>query len=193
MRLLATAKSGPLTELQCARADLLHGQVAFASGRGGDAPLLLLKAAERLEPLDARLARETYLEALSASVYATRFVTGGVLREAAEAARAAPAAPRPPSAPDLLLDGLALLITEGYPAATPMLKQALSAFSSEDLSGEEALRWLWLACPTAVRLWDDDSWDQLSARQVRLARDTRRPRCAPHRPEPARRTVSAPR
>jgi DNA-binding CsgD family transcriptional regulator len=171
LRLLAMAEAGPLTELQRARADLLHGQVAFASGRGGDAPLLLLKAAKRLEPLDARLARETYLEALSASVYATRFVTGGVLREAAEAARAAPAAPHPPSAPDLLLDGLALLITAGYTAATPMLKHALSAFSSEDLPREEALRWLWLAIPTAVRLWDDDGWDRLSARQVRLARD----------------------
>jgi hypothetical protein len=57
LRLLATAEAGPLTELQRARADLLHGQVAFASGSGGDAPLLLLKAAKRLEPLDARLAR----------------------------------------------------------------------------------------------------------------------------------------
>ena len=172
LRLLDTAEAGPLTELQRARADLLRGQVAFASSQGSDAPLLLLlKAAKRLEPLDVRLARETYLEALSAAVYATRFVTGRGLREAAEAARAAPAAPQPPSAPDLLLDGLALLITEGYAAATPTLKQALKAFSSEGISREEALRWLWLACPTAVRLWDDESWDQLSARQVQLARD----------------------
>ncbi len=171
LRLLATAEAGPLTELQRARADLLRGQVAFASNRGSDAPSLLLKAAKRLEPLDAGQARETYLEALSAAVYAARFLTGGGLRKAAEAARAAPAARQPPSAPDLLLDGLALLITEGYTAAVPTLKRALSAFSSEDISREEALRWLWLACPTAVRLWEDESWDRLSARQVQLARD----------------------
>jgi DNA-binding CsgD family transcriptional regulator len=33
------------------------------------------------------------------------------------------------------------------------------------------LRWLWLACPIAVRLWDDESRDLLSARYVQLARD----------------------
>jgi DNA-binding CsgD family transcriptional regulator len=171
LRLLATAEAGPLGDFQRARADLLRGQLAFASGRGSDAPPLLLKAAKLLEPLDIVLARDTYLEALSAAVYATRYVTGGGLRKAAEAARAAPAAPQPPSAPNLLLDGLALLITEGYKAAAPTLKRALSAFSSDVVSREEALRWLWLAVPTAVRLWDDESWDQLSARQVQLARD----------------------
>ena len=98
-------------------------------------------------------------------------MTGGGLRKAAEAARAAPAVPQPPSAPNLLLDGLALLITEGYVAAAPTLKRALSAFSSEDISTEEALRWLWLASPAAQILWDDQSWDLLSTRHVQLARD----------------------
>src|SRR5947209_8335410 len=171
LRLLATAEAGPLDELQRARVDLLRGQVAFASSRGSDAPPLLLKAAKRLEPLDVGLARETYLEALSAAVYAGRFVAGGGLREAAEAARAAPPASQPPSAPDLLLDGLALLITEGHAAAAPTLKRALSAFDSEHISTEDGVRWLWLACSTAVRLWDDESWELLSTRHVQLARD----------------------
>jgi DNA-binding CsgD family transcriptional regulator len=171
LRLLAMAEAGPLDEFQRARVDLLSGQIALASSRGSDIPPILLKAAKRLEPLDARLARETYLQALSAAVYAGRFVTGGGLRKAAEAARAAPAVPQPPSAPNLLLDGLALLITEGYAAAAPTLKRALNAFSSEDISTEEELRWLWLACPAAQILWDDQSWDLLSTRHVQLARD----------------------
>jgi len=171
LRLLVTAEAGPLDGFQRARADLLSGQIAFASSRGSDVPPLLLKAAKRLEPLDARLARETYLQALSGAVYAGRFVTGGGLRKAAEAARAAPAVPQPPSAPNLLLDGLALLITEGYAAAAPTLKRALSAFSSEDISTEEGLRWLWLACPAAQILWDDQSWDLLSTHHVQLARN----------------------
>jgi DNA-binding CsgD family transcriptional regulator len=170
LRLLATAETGPLEELQRARVDLLRGQVAFASSRGSDAPPLLLKAARRIEPLDVRLARETYLEALSAAVYAGRFVAGGGLHEVAEAARAAPPASQPPGAPDLLLDGLALLITEGHGHAAPTLKRALSAFSSEHISTEEALRWLWLACPAAQILWDEEGWDLFSTRLVQLAR-----------------------
>jgi DNA-binding CsgD family transcriptional regulator len=107
-------------------------------------------------------------------MYGRRFSTstGAILREVAEAARAAPAASQPLSGTDLLLDGLALLVTQGYPAAAPTLKRALGAFSSKETSAEEALRWLWCACPTAVRLWDDESWDLLSTRYVRLARET---------------------
>src|SRR6266851_5618833 len=164
LRLLATAESGPLAELPRARADLLRGQIAFTSSRGSDALLLLLEAAKRLEPLDAGLARETYLEALSAAAYAARFVTGGDLRQAAQAARAAPSASQQPSGPDLLLDGLALLNTDGYTAAAPTLKRALSAFSSEPSSRYEAARWLSLASTAAIRLWDDESWDVLSTR-----------------------------
>jgi DNA-binding CsgD family transcriptional regulator len=168
LRLLAAAEAGPLDELQRARADRLRGQITFASGRCSDAPSLLLNAARQFEPLDPRLARETYLEALSSTLF------GGRLSDALEVARAARAAPSPPQParpPDLLLDGLALLVTEGYPAGMPVIKQAMSAFRSTDLSTEEGLRWLWPACHTAVLVWDYDSWDMLSARLVTLARD----------------------
>jgi hypothetical protein len=171
LRLLATAEAGPLAELQRVRTDLLSGQIAFATSRGNDAPPLLLKAAKRLELLDPGLARETYLEALSTAVYGGLFATSSGMWQAAEAARAAPPASLPPGAPDLLLDGLALLITQGHTAAAPTLKQALKAFSGEDISREEALRWLWLASATAVRLWDDEAWELFSARQVELARE----------------------
>jgi DNA-binding CsgD family transcriptional regulator len=171
LRLLATAEAGPLDALQRVGAELLRGQIAFASSSGSEAPPLLLKAAKSFEPLDVGLARQTYLEAFSAAQYAGRFDTGAGLRTAAQAARAAPRAAQPPSAADQLLDGLALLNTEGYTAAAPTLRRALSAFSSEETSAEQALRWLGLACRTAVRLWDDESWDRLSARYVALARD----------------------
>jgi DNA-binding CsgD family transcriptional regulator len=171
LRLLATAEAGLFGELEHAQVDLLRGQIAFASSRGSDAPALLLKAARRLEPLDVGLARETYLEALSAAVYAGRLASGGGLPKVAECVRAAPPAPQPRGAADLLLDGLALLITEGRVAAAPTLKRAVSAFSGEDISAEEGVRSLWLAVPAAQILWDDESWHLLSARQVQLARD----------------------
>jgi DNA-binding CsgD family transcriptional regulator len=169
--LLATAESGPLDEFQRARTDLLRGQIAFASRRGSDAPPLLLKAAKSLELLDVRLARETYLEALFAALFAGRLALGGGVREVAEAARAAPPSPGAARASDLLLDGLALVITEGYPAGAPMLKQAASAFCGGDVSTEEGLGWLWLADRSAGLLWDYGSWDLLSARRVKLVRD----------------------
>jgi len=170
--LLAIAEPGSLDEFQRARVDLLRGQIAFASSHDGDAPppKLLLAAARQFEPLDVRLARETYLEALSAALLAGRLALDGSVREVAAAARAAPRPPRPARAPDLLLDGLALVITEGYPAAVPLLKQAVSAFRSADVSREEELRWIWQACHGAGLLWDYGSWDLLSARRVELAR-----------------------
>jgi DNA-binding CsgD family transcriptional regulator len=169
--LVAAAEAGPLDELHRARSDLLRGQIAFASSRGGDAPRLLLKAARRLEPLDLRLARETYLQALFAAVYASMLAGAVDLHEVAEAARAAPPPPRPGRPADLLLDGIAALITEGYPAGAPMLARAVSAFRSADISPEEGLRWLWPACDCAGLVWDFDSWQVLSDRLIKVARD----------------------
>jgi DNA-binding CsgD family transcriptional regulator len=169
--LLATAEAGPPDQFRRARADRLRGQIAFSSSHGSDAPPLLLKAARQFEPLDLRLARETYLDALAAATFAGRLALGGGMREVAEAARAAPPPPGPARGPDLLLAGLALLICEGYPAGAPVLRQAVSAFRGTDVSGEEELRWLWLACHAAGMVWDHASWDVLSDRQVTLARD----------------------
>jgi DNA-binding CsgD family transcriptional regulator len=171
LALLATAEAGPLDELQRARVDLLRGLIAFSSSRGTDAPPLLLKAAREFEPLDPRLARETYLDALAAATFAGRLALGGGIQEVAEAARAGPSPPQPARPPDLLLDGLALLVCEGYGAGAPVLRRAVSAFRGTDVSREEELRWLWLACHAAGLVWDHDSWDVLSDRQVTLARE----------------------
>jgi DNA-binding CsgD family transcriptional regulator len=168
--LVGLAESGPLDDLQRAQVALLRGQIAFAVNRGRDAPPLLLSAAKRLEPLDIGLARVTYLEALSAAIHAGRLGGHDLVRKTADAARRAPPSPHPSRAPDLLLDGLAVLHTEGYAAATPILKRALRAFRGDALSSEEGIRWLWLACRTAMDLWDDESWFVLAGRQIQLAR-----------------------
>jgi DNA-binding CsgD family transcriptional regulator len=169
LRLLAMAQAGPLDELERARAQLLHAQIMFAMTRGRDAPPLLLEAARRLEPLDATLARETYLEAFAAALSADRLVRGGDAREIAAAVLAADWQ-RSTRASDLLLEGLALLAREGYVAGAPALKVALRAFRDEPLSEEDELRWLWLACRIARALADDGAWDELTARHLELAR-----------------------
>ena len=169
LRLLAMAQAGPLDELEQARAQLLHAQITFAMTRGSDAAVLLLEAAKRLEPLDPSLARETYLEAFAAGLSTNRLVRGGDVREVAAAVLAANWEPSV-RASDLLLDGLALLISEDYPTAAPALTIAIRAFREERLSEEEELRWLWAACRVARTLGDYPAWDELTARHLALAR-----------------------
>jgi DNA-binding CsgD family transcriptional regulator len=172
LELLATAGLAPLDELERARLERLRAEIAFTRTRGSDAPALLLDAARRLEPLDAAMARETHLEAMVAAMFAGRLGDAPGVREAAQAAQAAPAAPQPPRAIDLLVDGLATKFTEGFTAAVPPLRAALGAFERMDGSPTGDVRWLWLACRLAQDLWDDELWYVLSARGVRIARET---------------------
>src|ERR687896_609455 len=165
LELLATAREGPLDELGLARMDMLRAQIAYSRNRAGDAPPLLLRAAKRLEPLDVTMARETYLDALSAAWYLGRLASSGGVLEVAQATLAAPKPPSP-RAFDLLLDGVATRFTAGYAAGASMLKRALAAFPSEDISSADALRWLWLAVVGAVAVWDDRSWEVLATRWV---------------------------
>jgi DNA-binding CsgD family transcriptional regulator len=170
LELMVAAEAGPLDELQGARVDLLRGQIAFASGLGSDAPPLLLKAAARLEPLDLDLARETYLNAWGAALFAGHLATAGDLLEVSRATRDVPAAAGPPRSIDLLLDGLALAVTDSRAAAAPALRQAVAALASADASVETRLRWDWLASAAAHYLWDMDGSVAIGARAVQLAR-----------------------
>ena len=169
LRLLAAAQGGPLDDLQRARGDLLRAQVAHAQDRGPDTSPLLLRAAGRLEALDVTMARDTYLEALSAAQFAGRMAPGAIVA-AAQRARRAPTPTAAPRATDLLLDGLAVLLTDGYPAGVSVVRQAVARFVDGDVSDEEALRWTWLACRTALDLWDFDALHVLADRTVELAR-----------------------
>jgi len=167
--LLTTAKLAPLDELQRARLGRLRAQITFTRTRGRDAAPSLLAAAKRLEPVDAGLARETYLEALTASIFAGRLGGGQDVQQAAAAARAAPASSEPPRAIDLLLDGLATRYTDGYAAGLGPLRRALDAFAHGHGQGD--LRWLLMAWPATHEVWDDASWDELTTRPVTLARE----------------------
>jgi len=171
LELLVAAEAGPLDAFQRARVDLLRGQIAFASGLGRDAPPLLLQAARRLEPLNLDLARETCLSAWMAAVFAGRMAGPVDLLEVSRAARALPPPTDPPRPVDLVLDGLALAVTDGPAAAAPTLRQAVRVFAGPDITAEEGLRWGWFAQAAASALWDFDAWRAMLGRQVRLARD----------------------
>jgi DNA-binding CsgD family transcriptional regulator len=166
--LLAAAELGPLEDLQRAHVERLRAQVAFTSRRGRDAPRLLLEAAQRLDPLDGALARETYLEALASAMFAGRLSTGPNEHEIAEAADASPRV-RTEGKADLLLDGLVTRFTDGYAPSVAQLSRAVHAFADPD-ADEDDVRWRWLACRVAQDLWDDELWLALATRAERIAR-----------------------
>lgn len=170
-RLLVTAGEGPVDDLHQARVNLLRAQIAFVSGHSLESGPMLLAAARRLEPLDLDLARDTYLDAIAAGQFAGRLAGGVGLKSAAQAARAAPTPDRLRKR-DLVLDGVATLFTDGYPAAVAPATRAVRAFSGADSSADQDdLRWLWMASLLAVNLWDEESWEALTTRHIRIARE----------------------
>ena len=171
LELLALAEASTSDELQQAQVELLRGQIAFASSMGSAAPPLLLKAAQRLERLDPELARETYLDAWGAAMFAGRFAAAGSLVEVSRAATLAPRPTRPLRPSDLLLDGLTTLFTEGHAAAAPLLRRATAIFADEASPGQENFRWGWLTTNLPNLLWDEESWHAISARNLKEARD----------------------
>jgi DNA-binding CsgD family transcriptional regulator len=108
---------------------------------------------------------------MTAALFAGRLAKGCSARDVAKAALAAPRPPGPARASGLLLDGVARLIADGPTTGTAVLRQALDAFRGSAVSTDERLRWSWLAGRAAAFIWDYDSWDVLTARQVEVASD----------------------
>jgi len=167
--LLATADSGPLDEFQRARFDLVRAHITFASGLADDAPTLLLGAARRIEAFDLELARETYLTAWAAAGMAGSLAGRQVLLEICRAVQALPPSPGDPRPLDLLLDGLALLTTDGHAAATPILQRATKLLTSIPVA--DVLRWGHFAASASVIVWDYEGMNVICARHVQLVRD----------------------
>ncbi|WP_433167028.1 helix-turn-helix transcriptional regulator [Kribbella sp. CA-247076] len=166
----------PLRPLDQARLARLRGRMLFARSRSDEAAPLLLDAAAQFAAEGSPLERETYLEAISATVFAGRVHGPAGARAAAVAARASGAAASSSEPSDLLLDGVAALLAEDTESGVRALRKAFKPFAKEELSGREAtMRWL-LLVPVALESfihygWDLPAWDTLATRAVRLARD----------------------
>jgi len=168
-----SAEAGPADAVQRAELALLRARISFATERGSEAPGQLLSAAKGFEPFDVRRAREIYLDALSAAMFAGRLAGPCGARDVAAAVRALPGPATSPAAEDLLLDTLALMIVEGPGTATAPLREALRAFGSADVGADAHRRWRgWLAGRAAGYIWDYEGWDSFTMRQVRAARET---------------------
>jgi DNA-binding CsgD family transcriptional regulator len=165
--LLVVAEAGTNDTARHAEVERIRAQVAFALKRGRDAPPLLLSAARRLERLDPDLARETYIEALIAAIYAGRLASDNEVAVAARAAGLGTVGAEPLEHQQLLLGGLALRMTDGYVAGARTLRDALRRYRSEP----QQLDWLSISYNlVAMDLWDDDAWTQMASGQAELAR-----------------------
>jgi DNA-binding CsgD family transcriptional regulator len=162
--------AGPPDRLRDAHATHLRGHLAFASGDSAQAPALLLRAAHKFEPVEPTLARDTYLDALTYALLAGRFAGRSDVTAVAADARTAPPAASPERAADLVLDGLAVLHTDGHTAGVPLVRRALEAFRHDDLAPAEALRWLPIACHGSYEVWDDDAWTCLAESHLQHTR-----------------------
>jgi DNA-binding CsgD family transcriptional regulator len=169
--LLAVAEAGPLDELSRANVEILRGQSAITWGDSGDAVRLLVRAAKRLESVDIRRARDTYTSALAIAVHAGSQSSEAARDETARAARAVPTPPGPPRPHDLLLDGLALVVTAGWASAAPALRRAITGFADAELAAEKGMFWFGHACAAAVLSWDWESFLLFSTRRVEGARE----------------------
>ena len=169
LALLASAEDGPLDESQRARVDLVRGHVAWASGLGSSAaPPLLLSAGKRLQPLDAELARKIYMTAWFAASQAGPNPKSDIR----EICRAILAVPQPVGVRrphHMLLDGLALLATDGFAAAAPTLQRAAGLLP--DMSDEEVLGWGIAATAATAAMWDQEGLLAISTRLVKLVRE----------------------
>jgi DNA-binding CsgD family transcriptional regulator len=168
-RLLAQAEGGPLSDIDRARASLIRGMIAFSQYSGGDAPALLLKAANDLEPLDVDLARVTYLQALTAAGSAGRLGDADLRNRIARTARGLPLDDEPTPATQLLVRGIATWMADGYVEAAPTLKEALrrqrTAPPDPGIVG-------YAFNIMAMHLCDDVAWHDMVLSQVNLARES---------------------
>lgn len=181
--LLAIAELAPLSDLQRAQVVRMQAQLQFASSRAGeagapqtgDAAALLLTAARGLDGLDDELARETYLEALTAAMYAGRLGEPGLLAEIAQAGRDAVAHVDEPHRPiDLLLSGMTSRILDGPGRGSTHLSTALESWNANAQKQTGPVQY-WpfpIAQESAAHeLWDDTVLQHIASDMVRRARD----------------------
>jgi DNA-binding CsgD family transcriptional regulator len=169
--LLTIAERGRLDEFSSAQLDLLRARLAFAVNRGPEAPGLLLKAAQQFEQHDREAARDIYLEATRAALFAGRLASGSGLAEIAAEVRKL-SLPDPPRLRDLVLNAFAIHFVDGFQAAAPEFRKVVAACRSQDFSLPEQLHSLSLAVSITPLLWDHETWEELAELQLRLVRET---------------------
>ncbi|WP_328321296.1 AAA family ATPase [Kribbella sp. NBC_00382] len=160
--LLTHAERRPLEPAHQADARLQKALIDLHVDRSPEATAALVSAAADLEPDKAR---ETYLEAFSSAMFLDRLP--GRLRQLGTRIRDQVPTPEQPRPVDRLLD--ALLDQAMLPAekAVPTMRLAVDAFRTTEFTSPW---WMELICMMAIDLCDAEAMDEVSSRQVELAR-----------------------
>jgi DNA-binding CsgD family transcriptional regulator len=161
--MIAAAEAEPLDDRMRARADLLRGRAEYFRSGGDAAVRLLVRAAQRIAPVEPSTAREYVLDALQAALVSGQAGQGMAL--AVASARSAPPAPRTPTTTDELLDAL-LGCLDGKPDSVPVLRRLL-----EHADDEMWTKRLTLAAMLSVVLWDISLATGVLTRRLEQARN----------------------
>jgi DNA-binding CsgD family transcriptional regulator len=167
--LLDRAAPDVLDPVVSAQARRLEGNILFTAGESAAATSVLLEAARMVAPYDARLARDTLLDAFAAQLSSRR--AAGT----AEVLQALQAVPRvtesQASTGDLLLDGFAAVAERRFAAGAGLLRQAVAAVMGGEPMPDDAPQRFLAFRLAATELYDDAAWRELAGQWVARAHD----------------------
>ncbi|MFI5960019.1 AAA family ATPase [Cryptosporangium sp. NPDC051539] len=138
--------------LRAAEQRIRAGIEWYTAGVAARAPKILLDALATFGPLDDRTTRAMLWEALTAGLLAGRHTVGVAVQDIARAGMDAPRGEG--TLTDVLLDALAVRIAGEFGRAVPLLRNAVAALRTEDLSAVGPITSVgsW----AAFDLWDDE-------------------------------------
>ncbi|MEU9407825.1 LuxR family transcriptional regulator [Streptomyces sp. NPDC048281] len=138
-----------------------------------DVPAMLMDAVTRLGAQDPVLTWELLCEALHAALVAHDCTQGTSLKEVADAAVAARHALDPAARDrDLLMEGLARRVAQGYEHGTPVLRAALAGLLGSDRIEDANSPFAVMMSTACDDLWDVRAGRELTARLAAANRET---------------------
>jgi DNA-binding CsgD family transcriptional regulator len=130
-------QADPAATSHPARAVHLRAAIGLAGDRLSESPAALLDAARALRAEEPVAARRALLDALFAALLAGRSAHATTVLSIVHAAREwAVSDGAAPTAADLLLDGFATRVVDGYGVAVPVLRRAVAALLAEPVGPE---------------------------------------------------------
>jgi len=156
-----------------AQTEHLRVQAQLATGRSvAEAPAMLLSAGLSCLVEDPGLARDTLLEAATATMVASQMTAQVTPAELGGQILHALGDWAPHTGEEHLLTGLAVLLTGQYQAAAPLLRQAIGILAADPGPRDRVPVWLMAVTFAATAIWEDQFALAWVARCEDLARRT---------------------